>query len=130
MSEIDSITSLDEMRDMDEADGQAWVDPAGDTEGEEHTYLFNVQTSFKIKARSEKEAEELLLETTGEDDRIRVIDQEMMYVGDTASDLQAAQAAGYIAAWASWGYGNPDDCLAQKPDLILASPTQLILEVQ
>ncbi len=50
---------------------------------------------------------------------------ELLYVGDTSFDLRAAHAAGSPAAWAAWGYGDENACLAERPELILRSPAQI-----
>ncbi|MFH2005131.1 MAG: HAD family hydrolase [bacterium] len=50
---------------------------------------------------------------------------EMVYVGDTATDLRAAHAAGCQAAWARWGYGAPAHCRAEEPEHVLDAPAQL-----
>ena len=47
------------------------------------------------------------------------------YVGDTASDLIAAHAAGAQAAWARWGYGVVSACLAAEPEHVLDTPEHI-----
>ena len=39
-----------------------------------------------------------------------------LMVGDTASDLAFARAVKIRSCWASYGYGDPDDCRALAPD--------------
>ncbi len=56
--------------------------------------------------------------------------QNMWYVGDTATDLVAAQRAGAHAVWVRWGYGVPEDCLAAGPDRVLHTPQDLLTEWQ
>lgn len=48
-----------------------------------------------------------------------------LMVGDTPEDLHAARGAGVQAAWARYGYGEPAQSLAARPDLTLESPGQL-----
>lgn len=50
---------------------------------------------------------------------------EVIYVGDTQIDIQAAHAAGSRAAWVRWGYGREDRCLAERPEHILDTPDAL-----
>jgi len=50
---------------------------------------------------------------------------DLTYVGDTASDLIAAHAAGAQAAWARWGYGAPSACLAAEPEHVLDTPDHI-----
>lgn len=52
--------------------------------------------------------------------------EEMWYVGDTASDLVAARAAGAAGLWATWGYGVPAACRAAEPLHVLGSPADLL----
>lgn len=52
--------------------------------------------------------------------------ERMWYVGDTASDLLAARAAGATGVWATWGYGDPAACLAAQPRHVLAAPADLL----
>ena len=75
MSTADDTASLDAMRDMDEEDGAERMAPEG-------TYLFNIQTSYSVRAENEDAAYELLMEDTGESERIRVLDQDVQYVGE------------------------------------------------
>jgi hypothetical protein len=74
MPTADDVASIDAMRDMDEEDGTEGV-------AQEGTYLFNVQTSYAVTATSEDEAYDILMENEAED-RIRVLDQDVMYVGE------------------------------------------------
>jgi len=50
---------------------------------------------------------------------------DVIYVGDTATDLQAARAAGARSAWVTWGYGDEAACRAEQPDLVLRDAADL-----
>jgi phosphoglycolate phosphatase len=50
---------------------------------------------------------------------------ETVYVGDTATDLQAARAAGARSAWVTWGYGDEAACRAEQPDLVIREALDL-----
>ena len=76
MSQEHDVTSLDTMRDLDEEDGSEGV-------AQERTYLFNIQTSYAVTAPDEDTAYDILMENENED-RIRVLDQDVMYVGEDA----------------------------------------------
>jgi HAD superfamily hydrolase (TIGR01509 family) len=54
-----------------------------------------------------------------------VAPRELIYVGDTATDLRAAHAAGCRGAWVRWGYGAEADCRAENPEHVLDAPAQL-----
>lgn len=54
---------------------------------------------------------------------------QMAYVGDTASDLLAARAAGALPVWARWGYGEPAACAAAEPALVLEQPRDLLAKL-
>ncbi len=43
---------------------------------------------------------------------------DFLMVGDTASDIAFAKAAGIASCWVSYGYGDADACLALKPDFV------------
>ena len=48
-----------------------------------------------------------------------------VYVGDAASDLQAARAAGVAAVGVTWGAFDYDGLAAERPDAIATSPAEL-----
>jgi phosphoglycolate phosphatase len=51
---------------------------------------------------------------------------DVIYVGDTVTDLQAARAAGARSAWVTWGYGDEAACRAEQPDHVLRSAADLL----
>ena len=52
------------------------------------------------------------------------------YVGDTASDVQAARAAGCHAIGAAWGSLDPERVRAEEPDLLAESPSEVLAYVR
>lgn len=42
--------------------------------------------------------------------------QEILVVGDTATDIKFAKAAGLASCWVKYGYGDPAECVKLKPD--------------
>ena len=48
-----------------------------------------------------------------------------VYVGDAASDLQAARAAGIAAVGVTWGAAGYDDLAIEHPDAIATTPAEL-----
>lgn len=75
MSSDYGVASLDTMRDMDEEDGAEGMVQEG-------TYLFNIQTSYSVRAENEDAAYDLLMEDIDGNERIRVLDQDIQYVGE------------------------------------------------
>jgi phosphoglycolate phosphatase len=49
----------------------------------------------------------------------------ILVVGDTEWDLLFARNAGLKSCWASYGYGDPDKCLALEPDFTIPAITGL-----
>jgi pyrophosphatase PpaX len=49
-----------------------------------------------------------------------------IYVGDTAWDIQAGRAAGVTTAAVLWGVGSREELLAEEPDLVFASPAEVL----
>ncbi|MEN9245094.1 MAG: HAD family hydrolase [Thermostichales cyanobacterium SRBZ-1_bins_19] len=45
--------------------------------------------------------------------------QNCLLIGDTATDIRFARNIGIPVAWASYGYGDPQECLSLRPDHIL-----------
>jgi pyrophosphatase PpaX len=48
-----------------------------------------------------------------------------VYIGDAASDLQAARAAGVAAVGVTWGAYDYDGLAAERPDAIATTPAEL-----
>ncbi len=48
------------------------------------------------------------------------------YVGDTALDVRAARAAGVRSIAVLWGYGTAADLAPEAPDVLCASPDELL----
>jgi pyrophosphatase PpaX len=48
-----------------------------------------------------------------------------VYVGDAASDLRAARAAGVAAVGVTWGAFGYDGLAAERPDAIATTPAEL-----
>jgi pyrophosphatase PpaX len=48
-----------------------------------------------------------------------------VYIGDAASDLQAARAAGVAAVGVTWGAADYDGLAAEHPDAIATTPAEL-----
>jgi phosphoglycolate phosphatase len=46
-------------------------------------------------------------------------DDEALVVGDTKVDLDFAKNAGLAACWASYGYGEPDECKQMEPEFVV-----------
>lgn len=55
-----------------------------------------------------------------------VAPERFMMVGDTEADLGFARAAGLRAAWASYGFGRREACMALNPDYRLAGIADLL----
>ena len=49
----------------------------------------------------------------------------VVYVGDAASDLQAARAAGIAAVGVTWGAADHDGLAVEHPDAIASTPAEL-----
>lgn len=69
-----------------------------------------------------KPAPDVLLATARD---LGLAPESLAYVGDTATDLKAARAAGCHAVWVAWGYGDREACLRERPDWTLSSPAEL-----
>jgi phosphoglycolate phosphatase len=54
-----------------------------------------------------------------------VSSDEVLVIGDTATDLRFARASGLRCCWASYGYGLPHECSVLQPDSCLATFDQL-----
>lgn len=52
------------------------------------------------------------------------------YVGDTPSDVKAAQAAGCHAIGAAWGSLDPERVKAENPDLLARRPSEVLAYVR
>jgi phosphoglycolate phosphatase len=53
-------------------------------------------------------------------------DEEVLVVGDTEIDLQFANNCGLDSCWVSYGYGNPEKCLACGPTYVADSLPQIM----
>jgi phosphoglycolate phosphatase len=51
--------------------------------------------------------------------------QQILMVGDTATDIGFAKAAGISSCWASYGYGELEDCRGLAPDHEISSIAEL-----
>jgi len=51
--------------------------------------------------------------------------QEVLVVGDAAVDLQFASNSGLDCCWATYGYGNRQQCLALQPNFVIENIWQL-----
>lgn len=51
---------------------------------------------------------------------------DFLVFGDTATDMKYARAIGAGAAYASYGYGKPQDCLSYEPDLVVTDMPLLL----
>ena len=51
---------------------------------------------------------------------------DFLYVGDTATDMQTAVAAGMFAVGALWGFRSADELLASGAKVLIACPAELV----
>ena len=58
--------------------------------------------------------------------RLGLAPAEVLYVGDSVYDVQAAQAAGMPVAAVLWGAGGEEELRMLKPDYLLAAPSELL----
>jgi AHBA synthesis associated protein len=59
-------------------------------------------------------------------DLLGVARDEAVMIGDAVTDLASAKAAGVTAIAALWGEGDPAPLLAADPDVVVASPAELL----
>jgi phosphoglycolate phosphatase len=52
---------------------------------------------------------------------------DILVVGDTKVDILFARNIGARCCWAAYGYGEPGECIALKPDLIVQTPREMML---
>ena len=52
--------------------------------------------------------------------------QQFLYLGDTATDMQTARAAGMFAAGALWGFRTADELRASGAQALLTKPEELL----
>jgi pyrophosphatase PpaX len=60
---------------------------------------------------------------------LRAVDGDLAracYVGDAPFDIQAGRAAGVATIAVTWGFFSPSDLEAESPDLICATPAELL----
>ena len=51
---------------------------------------------------------------------------EVLYIGDTSTDMQTAKNAGLFAVGVLWGFRGRDELLASGADILLAHPSELL----
>jgi pyrophosphatase PpaX len=58
--------------------------------------------------------------------RLEADPHDAVYVGDTVWDIRAAHAAGVASVAALWGIGTESELRAEAPDVVVASPGELL----
>jgi len=51
---------------------------------------------------------------------------QFIYLGDSGTDMQAANAAGMYAVGAAWGFRKPEELLKDGAKKIIYKPTELL----
>lgn len=57
--------------------------------------------------------------------RYRAHRDEILIIGDTEIDILFAKRSGVTACWASYGYGEPEQCRALEPQHVISAITEL-----
>ncbi|MDG5814316.1 HAD family hydrolase [Chitinispirillales bacterium ANBcel5] len=52
--------------------------------------------------------------------------QEVLYVGDTATDMKTAKGAGLVAVGVSWGFRDEDELYQNGADVVIKDPIELL----
>jgi phosphoglycolate phosphatase len=55
-----------------------------------------------------------------------ITNKKVLMVGDTLADIQFANSCGIASAWASWGYGDKEQCMAANPTHVLTNAIDLL----
>jgi len=83
--------------------------------------LFTVVVTLEDTVRHKPFPDPLLEAAT----RIGLPPDDLLYVGDSVHDVQAAQAANMPVAAVLWGAGTEQDLRALSPDFVLSDPSDL-----
>ena len=83
--------------------------------------LFSVVVGFEDVARHKPDPEGVELAL----DRLGVLPEHALLVGDTAADIEAARAAGCPSCHATWGIQGDATPLGTSPDYVAGSPAEL-----
>jgi phosphoglycolate phosphatase len=59
-------------------------------------------------------------------ERFGVEKSEVLYIGDTSTDMQTAKNAGLYAVGVLWGFRGRDELLASGADVLLSHPSELL----
>ncbi|MGD9572435.1 MAG: HAD family hydrolase [Thermoleophilia bacterium] len=84
--------------------------------------LFDVEITADDTTLHKPDAEPVLAGL----DRLGVTTEGACYVGDAPFDIQAGKAAGVTAIAVTWGFFPPSDLEAEAPDVICATPAELL----
>ncbi|WP_242139549.1 HAD hydrolase-like protein [Sphingomonas sp. TREG-RG-20F-R18-01] len=59
----------------------------------------------------------------------RVMVSDVLSIGDETRDIQAAHKVGIASGAVLWGYAHPDALVEMRPDLVFATPEQIVQRV-
>ena len=85
-----------------------------------------IRKSFPVDAAPYKKPDPRLYHSAIKSCLHGVPDSEVLVVGDSDADIRFAQNAGLRCCWAAYGYGNPEECLGLKPDMVVQCLTELL----
>lgn len=88
----------------------------------ELTDAFQVVVGYEDSERHKPDPDPFLVAL----ERLQLSPDEVIALGDSPFDMIGARAAGVIAAAALWGAYDRDALLAEKPDIVLEQPADLL----